>query len=54
MSKKYNEFLKGLRATFRRKGHNLNIGDVLSHKGSAYKGKGKINADTKTFNKGRK
>lgn len=54
MSSKYNELLKNLRATFKRKGHNLNISDVLSHKGSAYKGKGNVNTDTKTFNKNRK
>lgn len=54
MSRKYNEFLKNLRATFRRKGHNLSADGVLSFKGSGYKGKGSINTEDKTFNKNRK
>lgn len=53
MSNKFTEFIKNIKPSFKKKLNTVESA-VYSHKGSAYKGKGSVNTDTKTFNKPRK
>jgi len=54
MSSKFTEFLKNFKASFKKKPLTTTDSDVYNYTGSSYKGKGNVNADTKTFNKTRK
>lgn len=54
MSTKLKNLLKNFRNSFKKKMISVKNNGQYSYKGSGYRGSGKINTDTSTFNKLRK